>query len=358
MPELIEFLPAGIIMVVALSISFLCSLLEAILLSVSHGHIELLTKEGHKAGPRLKYLKEHTDRSLAAILTLNTIAHTLGAAGVGSEIQKIYSDNAVAVASAIMTLLILVFSEIIPKSIGAAKWKRLAPISSRIIVFLIKVTLPIVWVLERISKFFQPDGYQAEVTREEMIAVAEMGEDQGTIEADETRIIRNLLRLDNIAAEDIMTPSTVMFTVHQDQTVEEVVKENTPLRFSRMPVIESDLDDVVGVVLRSVLLDALSQGKTEIRMKEVMMPILRVKPEDSVGTLLDKFIEQRDHIFLVVDEYGSTQGLVTLEDAIETLLGVEIVDESDSVDDMRELARQQWEERRRAKDILDTQRFP
>ena len=349
MVNLIELVPMGVYLTIALAISFLCSLLEAVILSVNHPYIEVLTQERPKAGNRLKNLKENTDRSLAAILTLNTFAHTIGAAGVGAEVQRVFGDYWLTFASIILTLFILVFSEIIPKSVGAAKWKRLAPVSGTIIHYLIKLLFPLVWLLEHISKRIQPDGFQGEVTREEMIAAAELGEDQGALEADETRVIKNLLQLDNILAEDVMTPSTVMLTFEKDQTVEEVLKEHTPIRFSRIPVIKEDLDDVIGVVLRSELLDAISNNNEHKRMAEMVHPLHTVSPEDSVGTLFDRFIERRDHIFLVVDEYGSTQGLVTLEDAIETLLGVEIVDESDSVDDMRELARQQWDQRRKSR---------
>lgn len=351
MVALIDLVPMGFYLTIALAISFLCSLLEAVILSVTHPYIEVLTQERQKAGHRLKYLKENTDRSLAAILTLNTFAHTIGAAGVGAEVQRVFGDYWLTVASIILTLFILVFSEIIPKSLGAAKWKRWAPVSANIIHYLILILLPLVWMLERISKKIQPGGFKSQVTREEMIAAAELGEDQGSLEADETRVIKNLLQLDNILAEDVMTPSTVMETFHKDQTVEDVLKENTPIRFSRIPVIKEDLDDIVGVVYRSELLDAVSEDREDISMEQMLHPLHTVSPEDSVGSLLDRFIERRDHIFLVVDEYGSTQGIITLEDAIETLLGVEIVDESDSVDDMRVLARQQWDDRRRSKGL-------
>ncbi len=354
MVDLIELVPMGVYLTIALAISFLCSLLEAVILSITHPYIEVLTNERPKAGHRLKRLKENTDRSLAAILTLNTFAHTIGAAGVGAEVQRVFGDYWLTLASIILTLLILVFSEIIPKSVGAAKWKRLAPASGTIISGLIKVLGPLVWVLERISKRIQPDGFQGEVTREEMIAAAELGEDQGALEADETRVIKNLLQLDNILAEDVMTPSTVLVTFQKDQTVEEVLKEHTPIRFSRIPVINEDLDHVIGVVLRSELLDAVSNDQEQTRMSQMVHPLHTVLPEDSVGTIFDRFIERRDHIFLVVDEYGSTQGIITLEDAIETLLGVEIVDESDSVEDMRELARQQWERRRQTRGYKPT----
>lgn len=350
MVEFVELIPLGLYLTLALVISFLCSLLEAVLLSVTHPYIELLTTDGKKTGPLLKELKANTDRSLAAILSLNTVAHTLGAAGVGAEVLKLYGNAWVAVASVILTLLILVFSEIIPKSIGAANWKRLAPFSARTIKLLIALLFPLVWLLVRVSKFFQPKGYETKLTREEMIAAAEMGGRQGTLEDDEARVIRNLLRLDKIKAEDVMTPSTVMFTFGKDQTVEEVVEEHSPIRFSRILVTGKNLDDIIGIVLRIELRRHHSKGNLEFPMKELLHPIHTVSPHDSIGTLLDKFITRQEHIFLVVDEYGATEGLITLEDAIETLLGVEIVDEDDSVEDMRKLARELWEQRRKMRE--------
>jgi len=350
MVEITELFPLTFYLTLALAISFLCSLLEAVLLSVTHPYIELMTTDGKKAGPLLKELKANTDRSLAAILSLNTIAHTLGAAGVGAEVLKLYGNAWVAVASAILTLLILVFSEIIPKSIGAANWKRLAPFAARAIRFLILILLPLVWFLVKVSKAFQPKGYEETLTREEMIAAAEMGGRQGTLEDDETRVIRNLLRLDKIKAEDVMTPSTVMLTFSKGQTVGEVVEEYSPIRFSRIPVRDKGLDDIMGIVLRIELMRHCSRDKLELTMEEMLHPIHTVSPYDSVGMLLDEFIKRREHIFLVVDEYGATEGLITLEDAVETLLGVEIVDEDDSVHDMRQLARELWEQRRKMRE--------
>ena len=207
------------------------------------------------------------------------------------------------------------------------------------------LTWPAVIVLRRFSRTIAPNGSHPEMTREEMIAVAELGEDQGTLDRGETRIIRNLLTLDNIHAEDVMTPSTVMLTFQQLQTVAEVVEAHSPLPFSRIPVTDGGLDDVVGFVLRSLLMETYGGDAGDTLLGELLQPLHSVAPGDSVADLLDEFIERREHAFLVVDEYGTTQGLITLEDAVETLLGVEIVDESDSVEDMRQLARELWEKR-------------
>ncbi len=336
----------------ALGVSFICSLLEAIILSVTWSHIELLGKDEQNSGYRLKRLKEDIDQPLAAILTLNTISHTIGAAGVGSEFHKLGNEWFTA-ASIILTILILVFSEIIPKTLGAIYWRKLAPTSAYVLDGLVWITWPIVIVLNSFSKkIAEGNEDQKEMTREEMIAVAEIGETQGALEKQETKVIKNLLTLDKILAEDVMTPSTVMMTIHRTETVGKVVEENVPIPFSRIPIHDENIDDVIGVVFRSTIMELQSKGEDNTKMEDIISKLSTVSPEDSVATLLDEFLRKREHIFLVVDEYGTTQGIITLEDAMETLLGAEIVDESDSVEDMRQLARELWEKRRKRKTNL------
>jgi len=336
----------------ALGISFICSLLEAIILSVTWSYIEILKKNENSSGELLKKLKGDIDQSLAAILTLNTVSHTIGAAGIGSEFHKL-GNEWFTVASIILTILILVFSEIIPKTLGAIYWKKMAPSAAYLLELLIWITWPIVVVLNYFSRMIS-DGNedQKEMTREEMIAVAEIGETQGALEKRETRVIKNLLTLDKILAEDVMTPSTVMMTFHKSETIEEVIKKNSPIPFSRIPIVDNDLDDIIGVVFRSKILEMSSDGKSNVKMEELAAELLTVSPEDSVATLLEEFLKKKEHVFLVVDEYGTTQGIITLEDAVETLLGAEIVDESDSVEDMRQLARELWEKRRKRKRLI------
>jgi CBS domain containing-hemolysin-like protein len=336
----------------ALGVSFICSLLEAIILSVTWSHIEILKKEEKSSGEVLKKLKEDIDQPLAAILTLNTIAHTLGAAGVGSEFHKI-GDQWFTAASIVLTILILVFSEIIPKTLGAIYWKKMAPTASYILDIMIWITWPIVIILNYFSSIISEGKKdQKEMTREEMIAVAEIGETQGALEKQETQVIKNLLTLDKILAEDVMTPSTVMMTFHKGDTVEEVIQKNSPIPFSRIPIVDKDLDDIIGVVLRNKIMEFNNEGKSSVKMGDLISELSTVDPEDSVATLLDEFLKKKEHVFLVVDEYGTTQGIITLEDAVETLLGAEIVDESDSVEDMRQLARDLWEKRRKRKTNL------
>ncbi len=352
MPDPSEHLLLIVYFCAALGISFLCSLLEAVFLSVKDTYISLLIKQGKKTGLRLKELKENTDRSLAAILTLNTVAHTLGAGGVGAEVQKLYGDAAVSVASVILTFLILILSEIIPKSWGAANWRKWAPFSARSIQLLVKITSPLLVLLVWISKLSQRGDSEDKLTREEVIAAAEIGEGHGTLDEDETQVIKNLLKLDNVPAEDVMTPATVMFTLKLTDTVARVVEDNPRIRFSRIPITGNGFNDIKGIVLRSELLRAHFQGKQEATMGDILHPIRTVTPEEPVGQILDNFIKEQEHLFLVVDEYGTTTGLITLEDAIETLLGVEIVDEDDSVEDMRQLARDRLEKRRQEEEDL------
>ena len=350
-PEL-EWGRITIFLILALGVSFLCSLLEAIILSVTWSHIEILSKDDNRSGKRLKELKEDIDVPLAAILTLNTISHTIGAAGVGSEFNKL-GNEWFTVASIVLTILILVFSEIIPKTLGAIYWKRLAPSSAYMLDILIWITWPIVVVLNNFSRrISEGNEDQKEMTREEMIAVAEMGENQGALEKQETQVIKNLLTMDKILAEDVMTPSTVMLTFQRKDKVGKIVDDHSPIPFSRIPIREENLDDIIGVVFRSKIMELYGEGNSDIPMEDLISELSTVSPEDSIATLLDEFLKKREHIFLVVDEYGTTQGIITLEDAVETLLGAEIVDESDSVEDMRQLARELWEKRRKRKTNL------
>ncbi|MCC7430874.1 HlyC/CorC family transporter [bacterium] len=331
----------------ALAVSFVCSLLESIILSVPRSHIEILKKTHPKSGLILEKFKKQINRPLAAILTFNTIANTVGAAGVGAETLDVFGEKWLAVSSGILTFMILVFSEIIPKVIGAAYSKELSVFASYGIRVLVFIAYPIVIFLEFVSKIVSKKGFHNIVSREEFIVVAEIGENEGTLLKKEIKIIKNLLRLDNILAEDVMTPRSVLFALEKDQTVVEVVKKYSPLPFSRIPVFNENIDDIAGIVLRNEILTLYSQEKKDVLLEKIMTQIHAIPQAKSVSEALDEFIKRREHIFLVVDEHGGTSGIITLEDAIETLLGVEIVDEFDSVEDMRKFALELWEKRKR-----------
>ncbi len=331
---------------IALVVSFLCSLLESVLLSVSHAHIAVLVKGGSKRGNLMFSLKENINRPLSAILTINTIANTVGAAGVGAQTYSVFGSSWVAISSIILTLSILFFSEIIPKTLGANYTKSLVGFTAYMISILIFLVFPMVFIGEKISKILSRDSQDnSKASRAELIAMAELSEDEGAIDSQEGDIIENLMKLDNILAEEVMTPRSVIFSLSNEDTVGQVVNKYSPLVFSRIPIFKNSLDQVIGFVHRYDLVNKQAEDKFDVTMNSLMEPVHTVKDSDSVSTILDQFVKRRQQIFIVEDEFGTTTGLISLEDAIETLLGVEIVDEHDSVVDMRKLASAKLEKR-------------
>ena len=331
---------------IALVVSFLCSLLESVLLSVSHAHIAVLVKEGSKRGNLMFSLKENINRPLSAILTINTIANTVGAAGVGAQTYSVFGSSWVAISSIILTISILFFSEIIPKTLGANYTKSLVGFTAYMIRILIFLVFPMVFIGEKISKILSRDNQDnSKASRAELIAMAELSEDEGAIDSQEGDIIENLMKLDNILAEEVMTPRSVIFSLSNEDTVGQVVNKYSPLVFSRIPIFKNSLDQVIGFVHRYDLVNKQAEDKFDVTMNSLMEPVHTVKDSDSVSTILDQFVKRRQQIFIVEDEFGTTTGLISLEDAIETLLGVEIVDEHDSVVDMRKLASAKLEKR-------------
>ena len=329
-----------------LGISFLCSLLESFILSVTHTHISLVTKDQPGLGKKLSYFKENINRPLSAILSLNTIANTVGAASVGAITLIEFGSSWVAVMSGILTLSILIFSEIIPKTVGALYWKRILVPATFAVQVLIIITYPLVVLLELLSKWLAKDGNEDKVSREEVIAMAELGEDEGTIEESESTVIENVLMLDDIPVEEVLTPRTVIFALNKKSNVREVLDKYNDIEFSRIPVYEEELDNIIGIVRRHILLKSKAEDQFDVTMGELAKPIHTVEENDSVGDVLDEFVKRREHLFMVKDQFGQVAGLITLEDAIETLLGVEIVDETDSVVDMRKLALDNWRKKR------------
>jgi len=319
----------------ALFLSFICSLLEAVLLSTPSSYASILKRENEKSGLILDGFKDNINRPLAAILTLNTFAHTIGAAGVGAQVFDLFGEPYVAIASGVLTFLILVFSEIIPKTLGSTYWRGLVSSAVRFIQFLIWVTYPFVLLAEFISNF---GSDSTSVTREEVIAMAEMGEDEGILEEQETDLIENTLRLKDIKVNDVMTPRNVIFALNKDMTVGQVLEEHETLDFTRIPVFDTNLDNMVGMVNRYNIVNRKAEDQFSTRMSEIIKDIPWVNENDSIDKVLELFIENRDHLCLVKDDFDTLTGLITLEDAVETLLGKEIVDEHDSVVDMRNLS--------------------
>ena len=330
----------------ALGVSFLCSLLESIILSITHSHVAVLAKTGSKSSRLLENMKENINKPLAAILTVNTVANVVGAAGVGAQAMKLFGSEWVAILSGLLTLCILIFSEIIPKTLGTVYWRSLAGPAVYMIRGLIYLTYPFVFLSDYFSKIFTSANHQQKVSRQEVVAMAEMGEDEGSIREKESDIIENLFNLNDVVAEDVMTPRSVIFALQKDSTVGDVVGEHTPIAFSRIPIFDKDMDDILGFIHRYDLVNKQAEDQFHIKMKDILEPIHTVKQEDSIASILDEFVRRRQQIFMVIDEFGTTTGLITLEDAIETLLGVEIVDEHDSVVDMRKLATEKFRSKR------------
>ena len=336
----------------ALGASFLCSILEAVLLSTSPGHIVALKDTHPKVSDLWSQWKDDPERPLTAILTLNTIAHTVGALGVGAEVQTQFGGgDIVHVAAAILTLAILVLSEILPKTIGALYWRRLTVPSARIL----KGMMFVLWIIVKpieITRSLLPAVETETVTRDELSVLADIAEETDVIEEDEEAVIQNLLKLREIKVSDIMTPRVVVTSVSVDDTVSDVLERIPIMVHGRMPVTGGNIDDVRGVVLRSEILRRAAVDEYSRKMSEISRPVDICSDNDSVDRALDILLETKSQILIVKDEFGGTEGLVTMEDVIETLLGVEIVDESDQVaidegshhEDMRELAKQRVEE--------------
>lgn len=331
---------------VALGFSFLCSVLEAVVLSVTPSYVARLVDEQPKAGAIMKELKEDVDRPLAAILILNTIAHTVGAAGVGAEAQRLWGSEILAVASALLTLAIVVFSEIIPKTLGATYWRRLAPGAARVSRWLVRALYPLVLASEQMTRLLKKKDVEEEkVSREEIEALARLGGEQGVIAESESRIIKNLFRLGSVRVRDVMTPRTVMFTLHAETTVGDAIETEEAMTYSRIPIHREGPDDVDGYVLKDELFMAAARDETHRRVGSLKRDLFAVLDTLSVSALFEQLLEKREHVALVVDEYGGVDGVVTMEDVLETLLGMEIVDEADTVQDLRVLARRKWRER-------------
>ena len=279
-------------------------------------------------------------RPLTAILTLNTIAHTMGAAGVGSQVQQIWGVEVLTAASAILTLAVLFLSEIIPKTLGAAYWKRLSTPSAYLLTWMTKSLFFLIGPIQLI-KAILPASKNSMVTRDDVAAMADLGEIEGALEEAEETIIHNLLGLRNVMITNEMTPRTVVSAFDMNQTIKQVLDENTILRFSRIPVYEENIDHVRGLVIRSEILMAASRDEWELQLKDIMKPILKLEQDGTTEQALDVFLSNRQQFALVKDEFGGTSGILTMEDVMETLLGKEIVDELDEVEDMRKLARDQ-----------------
>lgn len=353
--------------------SFLCSILEAVLLSITPTFINVKKKEGKAYAVGLEALKKDVDKPLIAILTLNTIAHTVGAILVGVQAKVTYmelygsqehtvlgvsftEDLMVGIVSTIMTILILVASEIIPKTIGATYWQKLAHFTTTALnamVWFLKWT-GLLWLLQLFTRLIgQKAAHGSVLSREEFTAMADIAHEEGVFQESESKVIKNLLRFDEVFVKDVMTPRSVMKIAPETMTVKEFFKENPKLRFSRIPVYGDREDVITGYVLKDNVLEEIIEENSEVPLSSIRRDILITKRDTSIPQLFETLIAKREHIALVVDEYGSVSGLVTMEDVIETLLGLEIMDESDNVEDLQQLARRKWEVRAKRSGIIE-----
>ena len=331
-----------IIMLISIGLSALCSTLEATLLSTPLSYITGLEEQGVKGAKRLKRLKQNSDRPISAILCINTIANTVGASIVGSLVYEVYGDALVGVFSTVFTLCILIFSEIIPKTIGTSYWRSLALPASVIINAMIFISFPLVWVLEKMQRLISSRSTQVSVSREDISAMVSVATEEDVIEKEEKKMIQNLLKLDEVTAHEIMTPSAVVEMAEADMTIREFYESDNT--HSRILVYDPDNDEyVMGYVLRQTVLEKMAEDSFDMPLKDIIRPILTFSEEDSVSDIWEKLLEKKEHISVIIDEYGSMRGIVTMEDVIETMLGQEIVDETDEVVDMQEYAKEQWE---------------
>jgi len=343
---------------VSIFISFLCSILEAVLLSVTPTFVNLKKKEGKLYAKALEMMKKDVDKPLIAILTLNTVAHTVGAILVGVQAEKTFGsgNNIVGIVSAVMTVLILVLSEIIPKTIGASYWNKLAGFSTgvlNILIFVFKWT-GVIWALQLFTRIFGKSANgESILSREDFHAMTDIAHEEGVFEESESIVIKNLLNFKKILVKDVMTPRTVLKLAPEDQNIKDFFEQNKDLRFSRIPIYNNKSDNITGYVLKDDIFREVAEGKIEQNLIDLKRTLLVVDRNIAIPNLFEKFVQEKEHIAMVVDEYGSVSGLVTMEDVIETLLGLEIMDESDTDSDMQELARQNWEKRAKRLGIID-----
>jgi CBS domain containing-hemolysin-like protein len=337
----------------ALFISFLCSIMEAVLLSTPQSFLIVKYENGNSWAKAFADLKTNIDKPLSAILSLNTIAHTVGAAGVGAQAVKVFGEASFGIVSAVLTILILIITEIIPKTIGARYWRNLAKISSRTIQGMMIITYPLVVMSAVITKLISKNKQEQTTSREEIAALANIGADEGVFSSKEHKIIQNLLRLKNVAVTEIMTPRVVVAAADEKLFLKDFLKNKDYLRFSRIPVYSGDDENITGYVFRQEVFEKLAEDQHDLKLIDVKREIVIFPNTIVLFTLWEKLIEKKEHIALIVDQYGGLDGIVTMEDIIETLLGLEIIDETDTIVDMQKYARDRWKERQEKYNIIE-----
>lgn len=337
----------------ALVISFLCSIMESVLLSTPKSFLIVKSEEGNKWAKSFIALKNNIDKPLSAILSLNTVAHTVGAAGVGAQAVKVFGEASFGIASAILTVLILIITEIIPKTIGARYWRKLAKYTSHLLKITIIVSYPLVILASLVTRVFSKRENELTTSREEIAALASIGTEEGVFSIREDRIIQNLLKLKNVKAKDIMTPRVVVVVADEKLKLKEFLENKDYLKFSRIPVYKENKESISGYVIRQTVFEKLAEDKHDLQLINVKREITVAPNSISLFSLWEKLLKTKEHISVIVDEYGGFDGIVTMEDIIETLLGLEIVDEKDTITDMQEYARQRWKTRQIKYELID-----
>lgn len=330
-----------------LLVSFLCSILESVLLSTPLTYLTMLKENGDKTAEKFLSYKMNTDKPLAAILSLNTIANTIGAAGVGRQATLLFGDALFGVISATTTILILIFSEIVPKTIGTSYWKSLTGFATRAISVLVFLMYPLVVLIRLISRWLTPEDGASLVSRDEVTAMANIGEEEGVIDTSENKVIQNIMKLDNVKAGDVMTPRIVAVTAQENMTLKNFYKNDNYLHYSRIPVYSDSQEYITGYILLNDALEGLADDEFDTRLKDLKRPISFFKEEDSLSDIWETLLKEKEQIGLIIDEYGCFQGILTMEDIIETILGLEIIDESDQFTDMQQYAKERWEKRQK-----------
>lgn len=340
-------------LLLALVTSFLCSIMESVLLSTPQSFLIVNQEKGSKWATSFIDLKSNIDKPLSAILSLNTVAHTVGAAGVGAQAVKVFGEASFGIVSAILTILILIITEIIPKTIGARYWRKLAKFSTSLIRATIFITYPLVVFSSLITKVFSQNTEEKTTSREEIAALASIGAGEGVFTESEDKILQNLLRLKTVKVDEIMTPRVVVAIADEELSLIEFLENKGYLKFSRIPIYSEKEENITGYVIRETVFEKLAEDKHNLKLKDVKRDILIAPSSIALFSMWEKLLEKKEHIALVVDEYGGMDGIVTMEDIIETLLGFEIVDEKDTVIDMRELAKERWKARQAKYNLLD-----
>ncbi|MEQ8554540.1 MAG: CNNM domain-containing protein [Cyclobacteriaceae bacterium] len=337
---------------IALFVSFLCSIMEAVLLSTPIFYLKSKLDKGMKSAEIMIRQKENIDRPLAAILSVNTIAHTVGAAGVGAQANIVFGEVYFGVVSAVLTLLILLISEIIPKTLGATYSKELFALSARIIEGMIFLTTPLVAVSSFLTKLLSRKEQVLTTSREEISALASIGTEEGIFADKENKIIQNLIKLKNIRVSDVMTPRVVVVTANEEMTIREFLSNKEFLHFSRIPVYQTQMEHITGYVVRAHVFEKLAENQLDLKLKDIKREILTFPVSKTLFDAWDEMLVKHEHISLIIDEYGGMDGITTLEDIFESLLGSEIIDETDKVEDMRRLALERWKKKRKKYDLL------